>query len=400
MLAGIGAYTSIFGFGRFTYSLLLPDMQRTFGASHATMGALATTGLIGYTLGSAVASRIVHRSGPARTLLVALATLGVSLALLGATTRAGPAQVLMLLGGVAAGIAFVGLAVLLNVLGGTGRTTLVGIASGGIGLGTLLASGVSALLLPTSPSAWRSVWIVVGVLTVLGAVLLYTAVSSADARAAHDAVSAPPGAPPRARRGVAHLRRRHVIYPMYFAYGLGYFAYMTFINAFLQEHRGVSVGTSSMLFLLLGAASIPTPFLLGLVVRRRGFRLVLLLTALSPVLATVLTLSTSAPVLRVVAAVLFGGPVAGLPAMTVTYIGTNWDTADIPGAYAVLTVGFGIAQALAPALAGHLPLVADPLLAALYVALAALALTVVFAGALPSTRAGGPPPTRVSGAAG
>jgi MFS family permease len=355
-------------------------MQLGIAATPAAMGDLASVNLLGYMAGSLVAAAAIRRRGPARVLLWSMIVLGVSLLLLGAVSSVGVALPLMLAIGTSSGLAFVAVVVRLNALAGSRRAQAIGFAASGIGIGTLLASLISSVLLPLAASAWRGVWFAVGGLSFVCALVVRRTVANKGSGVAQDdAVVHGVASPPRPRR----LRGRHAVFAVHYLYGLGYFLYITFITAFLQLRRGVGVEVTSGLFLLLGAVSIPAAYWAGVAARRWGYRPVLLVAAGAPAGAAALVLWMDALPAYVAAAALFGGSVSALPALTVTYVGQEWPPGRIAAAYGLLTSGFGVTQAMGPALATRVPWGSDPLEAALQLALGALLLATLCAAVLP-----------------
>lgn len=381
LFISVGIYSVIFSFGRFTYGLLVPFMQREFGATYSAMGDVATANLMGYVLGGLFAAPVVRRFGPVRVLTLSLVGLSLALTGLGLAGSVAMAAALFFVVGFLGGQAFVGMMVLLNRQAGSARTRVIGLAASGIGLGMLLSSGVVAAIVPLNPDGWRHAWFGVGVITALIASALVrvdfrTDIPDPRDRKISDWPDAPVDISPQSRR-------RYAVFAVHILYGFGYFIFVTFISSFLQDFRGASTELASSVFLMIGASSIPAAYFGGVAARRWGHRVTFFCVSISSALAVLLVLMSDERLAYLLSAALIGASLSALPVLTITFVGSTWPPSEIPRMYALVTSGFGVAQALGPPVATRVQMGQHELQGALLLALLALALCSISAIAMP-----------------
>ncbi len=336
------------GFARFAYALLLPAMASHLGWSLATAGAMNTANGVGYLVGALVAAPLGRRWGLAHAFLVSLAITAVAMLGTGATGNTLLLALARLVSGVGGGVAFVvggGIVAQASARDTPRRAALLlGTYFGGAGAGIVLSAWLVPQILAAGPPAlgWRLAWGALGLLSLL------TFLAAVPALRRMGPASPSRGQRPAGRSALQSLRPLLVAYG---AYGLGYIIYMTFSVALL-EHRGAGRLEVSWFWTVLGGAAALSGFLWGGVVgRARGGRgaaaaMVVVLVG------SVLPLWSSAPILALGSALLFGSAFLAVVTAVTSVARRNLAPEGWTGALAALTVMFGVGQSIGPLAAG------------------------------------------------
>jgi fucose permease len=81
--AGIAAVGVSFGFARYGYGLLLPDIRAGYGLGSAALGAIATGSYVGYLAATALSPVLAVRLGTRGTVVAGLALAVAGMAVIG-----------------------------------------------------------------------------------------------------------------------------------------------------------------------------------------------------------------------------------------------------------------------------------------------------------------------------
>jgi len=337
------------GLARFSYALLLPPMRADLGWSYLVAGAMNTVNAAGYLAGALVVPRLLARLDARRVLLAGSAGTALLLAGHGLVTDVASLFVLRGLSGVASAAAFVGGGLLAARLAVDRRSEasvrpglVLGIYYGGTGIG-IVASAlvVPPLVAQPAPHAWQWAW-----LALAAASALATALTAVGTRAS-----------PPAARGDSHVAER-IAWPRfgwalaaYFAFGLGYIGYMTFVVTLLRELGYGGVGIE-LFYALLGVAVIASSWVwAGLLQRHRGGVPLAVLNALLS-LATVLPVASRHPLAVGISGVLFGGVFLSVVASTTAFVRHNLPVTQWAGGIGAFTIVFAAGQIVGPSLVG------------------------------------------------
>lgn len=340
IVAGICSLILTVGLTRFAYTPLLPLMQAQAGLSDVAGGWLATLNYAGYMAGALLAASIsslrlkhqLYRAG----LVVALA----SVAGMGLTQDPIVWGVLRFVAGLCAvsGMLLASGLVLIWLMRAGHRPEL-GVHFSGMGLG-IIATGVAVALLKPWLD-WSALWIA---LAVLGLVTFVPAWAWLPAPEPLPVSAAAAPAPPPWRRLVWMMAA-------YFCAGVGYVVSATYIVAIVERVPALS-GHGPWIWVMLGVAATPACFVWDRIARRVGDVPALLLAYGTQAASIVLALAQDA-VLPLLAAGLYGGSFIGIVSMTLTWVGRRVP-ANPAKAMARLTLSYGAAQILAPAISGYL----------------------------------------------
>lgn len=340
--AGILSLVLVVGVARFAYTPMLPIMQQQAGLGIAEGGWLAAINYIGYLCGAIIASLIsdlvlkdkLYRIG----LIVAVAT---TIAM-GYTEDFYLWSALRFFAGLssAAGM-LLGSGLILNWLIRNNHRSELGIHFSGLGLG--IAVGAIAVEFAHSVYNWRELW---ALLTVIGIAALVPAwawlprpnTSSLTSNGG-EMRDNPPG-----------KLFMNVFIVAYFCSGIGYVVSATFIVAIVDSLPGLQ-GAGTWTFVLLGLAAAPACIFWDLIARRVGDFNALISAAVLQAIGIMLPLIEPNLVTALLSAVLFGGTFIGIVSLVLTMAGRYYPTrpAKMMGK---MTIGYGIAQIIGPAITG------------------------------------------------
>ncbi|KKL01791.1 YbfB/YjiJ family MFS transporter [Rheinheimera mesophila] len=343
LLAGFFSQLLCLGIARFAYTPLIPLMSAA-GLSEAMAGYLAAVNYLGYFAGALLAVRLknwqwkfyAYRTGLVFAVLSTLATAYSSDPLFWGLWR-------FLAGLSSAASMLLASGLILQQLAARGAKAELGLHFAGLGLGIALVA-LFVELLSAAALSWDQQWLA---LSLLGLVLIIPAWHWLPAPlllGSGNNTDSPALALPRS-----------FLWPLFFMYfcaGYGYVVTITFIVAMASLNAELT-GFGNWAFFALGIGAAPAAIFWDRVARRSGYlvslRWALLLNALAIVLPV---LWTQAPAL-VFSAFLFGISFVGCVSLMLTMAGRLLPAkpAQLMGK---MTLCYGTAQVIAPAISGYL----------------------------------------------
>ncbi|SEG77930.1 YbfB/YjiJ family MFS transporter [Marinobacterium lutimaris] len=343
--AGILSLIVTVGVARFAYTPLLPVMlQQTF-LDTSGGGWLASFNYIGYLAGALAAAAV-----PNLRLKDQLYRLCLVLAVL--TTLVMPLSenylvwsILRLIAGFsAAGGLLLASALILNWLIRHGYRSELGVHFIGMGAGIAFCSLVVELFSALNLD-WRGQWIGFALLALLLAIPAWRWMPRPDlsgkTRAGEQLVDQPPS------RSFNRL-----LLAAYFCAGWGYVISATFIVDIVQRQPGLE-NSGNWVFLALGLAAAPAVIVWDKVARRIAYVPALLLAYVAQLLGILMPALSPSLFGALLGAVLFGASFIGAVGLVLTLAGRFYPTkpAKLMGR---MTLAYGLAQILAPAITGTL----------------------------------------------
>ena len=356
------------GFGRMSYTIILPAMKDGLQFNYTQLGLLGTGNFIGYLTMAIIGGFLAARFGTRLVITLALVLMGVTMILTGLAQSFGFAFAMRLLTGLGNGAAFVPAMAL-----GSAWFTMkkrgfaTGIVSGGIGAGTLISGlVVPPILTAFGQNGWRLSWYILG-----GAVLLISGIIYGFVRNSPDQMGlqqvgteetqVPPAASSETKK-VSALQWTRVIKlgsvwylgAVYFFYGLSYIIYMVFFAAYLVEEMGFTQEAAGGLWALVGGLSIFCGVIWGGISdrlgRSKGAAIAYLVLGLSYIIYALVKAKFGI----YLSAVMFGLTAWSIPTIMAATAGDLVGPRLAPAGLGFITLFFGIGQALGPALGGYL----------------------------------------------
>jgi sugar phosphate permease len=360
------------GFGRMSYTIILPAMKDGLEFNYTQLGLLGTGNFIGYLTMAIIGGFLAAHFGTRIVITAALVLMGITMILTGLAQSFGFAFAMRLLTGLGNGAAYVPAMALGSAwFAMKKRGFATGIVSAGIGAGTLISGLVVPPILSTfGASGWRFSWYILG-----GAVLLISGIvyrfvrsnpqemgleqvgSEKNTTEQRGASAAEKGSAPKWTETVKSVIKMGSVWylgAVYFFYGLSYIIYMVFFAAYLVKEMGLSQEWAGGLWALVGGLSIFCGVIWGkisdLFGRSRGAALAYLVLGLSYILYALIRV----PIGFYLSAILFGLTAWSIPTIMAAAAGDFVGPRLAPAGLGFITLFFGIGQALGPALGGYL----------------------------------------------
>jgi MFS family permease len=339
----------------YSFTAFIDALQREFGASRGSVSMVfSLAGFLYFGLGS-VSGPLADRVGSRRLAVAGMLLIGLGFAAVAAAQTL--AQVYAVYGlavGIGVGLSYVPAMGAVQRWFTRRRAFASGLASSGIGVGTLVAPPLAALLV--AHLGWRPAYVVLGVTAAIiggGLALLI----ENDPR---DRGLAPDGDPPGAAaaqpagatlRDAIRSRRFLALYGACLACSLGVFVPFVHLGPYAVDH-GVAHSSAVLLVSALGLGSTIGRFLLGGLADRLGHDRALIATYIAMALALVIWLGSTTfwplAVFGFVFGAAYGGWVALLPAVVMDRFGGR----NVSGIIGILYTSAGIGTLLGPSAAG------------------------------------------------
>lgn len=363
LIVGTLVVAGSIGLARFGYTIVLPPMQKGLGLTTTEAGMLATFNLIGYLALALLGGALASHWGPRAVITAGLVVVGLGLLLTGYTHSFAGAAFWRLVTGVGTGASNVPVMGLLSAWFAVRRRGLAaGVAVSGSSL-VLIALGptVPRVLAAHPDSGWRLCWYGFGmiclVLAALGAIFLRNRPGELGLGKLGDDGPAPAAADapqPLRWKDVYHNPRVWHLGLVYSLSGFSYIIYMTFFVKCLVAEGGYTQPEAGQLFMVMGWCSLACGLLWGHVsdvIGRKGA--MCLVFAVHTVSFGLYGLYPQ-PLGFVVSAALFGLTAWSIPAIVAAACGDMLGSRLAPAALGLVTLCFGIGQALGPLAAGML----------------------------------------------
>ncbi len=340
--AGVCALLLTVGLARFGYTPLLPIMREDAGLSYLAGGWLATFNYLGYMSGALLAATIQRLQVKYTLYRIGLIAAVLSTAAMGLTTNVMLWALLRFIGGVTAVCGMlIASGLIMNWLIRQRQRPLLGIHFAGLGLG-IVVSGLAVGFMVDRLS-WDQQWLWLGALGVVFFIPAWVWMPP-PADVTHHAAQAAPALPSN--------RWMKVLIAAYFCAGFGYVISATFIVAIVEGLPALT-GKGSWVWVMLGIAAAPSTFLWDRIAQHMGQIPALLLAYAIQVVSFVLPLLSSSALPNVISAILYGTTFVGIVSLTLSLVG-RYSPNNPAKAMARLTLSYGAAQVIAPAIAGYI----------------------------------------------
>ncbi|MDO9414890.1 YbfB/YjiJ family MFS transporter [Pararhizobium sp.] len=334
------------GFGRFSYTPILPGMMAGLGLSPADAGLVASANFIGYLAGAVLAAYGWAAGFERRLALGALAATALLLLAMGVAASLPAFVFIRFLAGVASAFAMIFMSgIVLSRGAQAGKPFVQSTHFGGVGIGIALSS-LLVWLMPDAGIAgfagWRAEWLLGAVVAVLGLI----AVALLLPRDA-PSLTRPAPEPP-----LVWTRPLTMLTLSYGVFGFGYVITATFLVAMARQ--GAADQTVEFLcWFITGISAAVSVHLWNRAVPRFGLLWIYIAGLLIEALGVFSTV-----VLPLPAAPLIGGVLLGATFIMITAYGLQIGRMIAPNsprrALALMTAAFGVGQIAGPAVAGWL----------------------------------------------
>ncbi|WP_426227101.1 MFS transporter [Pararhizobium sp. DWP3-4] len=345
-LAGAIAMAVAMGFGRFSYTPILPGMMTELSLTPADAGLIASANFVGY-LGGAVAAGYGWAAGRERMVsLSALVATTVLLLAMGLTSSLLLFSLIRFLAGVASAFTMIFTSAIVLSRGlAAGNPHVQSVHFGGVGIG-IAVSSLMVFLLPAQGfgglANWQAAWFGGALVACIGTIIVAALLPSGPAS----------GKAAEREKPLVWSRPLVVVTLTYGLFGFGYVITATFLVAMARQ--GASDHTVEFLaWLITGLSAAISVHLWRRAVPRLGIVGVYLLGLLVEAIGLILVVALPSPY-----APLIGGLMLGATFIMVTAYGLQIGRALAPQsprkALAFMTAAFGVGQIIGPLVAGWL----------------------------------------------
>jgi sugar phosphate permease len=363
IIAFTGALVTILahGFGRMSYSVILPSMKDGLSLNYTQIGFIGTGNFIGYLSLAIIGGFLAARFGVRKVVFVSLIIIGIALFLTGFSESFLFAFLMRLFAGAGNGSSYVPIMALPAAwFAAKYRGLATGIVSGGIGVGLFL----SGVIIPPvinhfGRDGWRYAWFFMGIAVFVLAFVCYTFLGNNPKEKGLSMY----GGDEEQKGGVKvtlfsawkDIVRETEIWKLgcvYFMYGFSYIIYLTFFIAYLTKEIGFSTSTSGAMFAVLGVFSIFCGVVWGsisdILGRRYGSMLAYITLAISYLIFAFCKVEAG----FYLSIFVFGISAFSIPTIMAAAAGDAVGGRLAPAGLGFITLFFGIGQALGPAIAG------------------------------------------------
>ncbi|MDO8691193.1 MAG: YbfB/YjiJ family MFS transporter [Dehalococcoidia bacterium] len=357
------ALIATLGFGRFTYSLILPGMKDGLSLNYGQMGLLGTSNMVGYLVAVPLAGLAASHFGSRLVMSGSMTITGLALLATGFSPGFEWALFFQTIVGLgSAGPAVCSMAAAGIWVAPRNRGLASGFVVGGVGL-SFFASGaaIPALVGSYPEMGWRYAWYFVGGVVLASGLVVAALMRDRPQDLGLNPIGASMTEAPRQTPGGALnwglVYKSGTVWHLaglYGVFGFAYVSYLTFFAAFLSAQGGLSEGIIGNMWAISGAGLVIGAVIWGSLSDRLGRKLGIALT-FAVLGASILLFTVShSVVVYTLSAVLFWAAEPGVPVIVAACCGDYVGARLAPAAMGFTTLFMGIGQAAGPVLTGSL----------------------------------------------
>ncbi len=371
LFAGICSLILSMGIARFAYTPMLPVMMEQAHLTHEGGGWLAAINYAGYLTGVFIASWVSDAVTKDRLYRWGMLVAVLSTVMMALTTNFTIWAVSRYIAGLtsAAGL-MLGSGLILNWLVRHNHRCELGIHFSGIGLGIALTS--AAAIIMAAELTWDAQW---WLLAALGCLLLIPALSWFPAAPNHDEERL--NQHPSMQHAPPNAQFMRLFIAAYFCAGFGYVVTATFIVAIVNAIPALA-DKGGWVFLVIGLVAAPSCLLWDLIARKVGDVNALVMAGAIEVIGIITPTLGWGLMGAMISAVLYGATAIAIVSLTLTMAGRYYP-AQPAKMMGKMTIAYGVAQMVAPAVTGWFAGAQESYVIGLYLAAGVMAIgTVLF----------------------
>lgn len=346
LLLGMLSLFIVMAIGRFSYTPVLPFMQKATHLSNQDAGLLATINYLGYLIGAMIPTFLIMKSKVIDLKIYLLINI-ISVLLMGFTHDFVTWNILRFVAGITSGTVFVLASnVVLESLNKGGKSHLSGFLYSGVGIGIFTSSIFVQLY--TDSETWASTWIILGVASlVMGSVVIFLM------KDIKEPINLENKNLNVNNKGEAYTKWFMVFFSIaYLLEGAGYIVTGTFLVAIVESIPNLKE-YAALSWMFVGLAAIPSCILWSILGNKIGFIKAIYLAFILQFIGVILPVFSHHTVSLIISSCLFGGTFLGL---TTLFMSRGQLMSAISGKnlVALLTFIYSLGQVIAPYFAGIL----------------------------------------------
>lgn len=351
------------GFGRMSYSLILPPMREGLALSYTQVGLIATGNFIGYLCFAVLGGFFAARFGVRKVVFISLLVMGVTLFLTGFSESALFAFFMRMITGMGNGGSYIPM---MAVPAAWFAMRKRGLATGIVTLGTGTGISLTAIFLPMLMSyygkeGWRYAWFFMGATVFVMSFVCYGFLRNSPQEKGlemyggqEDVKTGPKVTLFSAFFDVVKEREIWKLGCVYFMYGFSYIIYLTFFVAYLTKEIGLTPKAAGDIFFVLGVFSIFCGVVWGSISDVVGRRMGSLGAYFTLALSYLIFALWNDNIGFYLSAIIYGITAFSIPVIMAAAAGDAVGGRLAPAGLGFITIFFGIGQAIAPYVAGYI----------------------------------------------
>jgi len=351
IVTGFFIQLTTMAFGRFAYTLILPDMMRSLGFTATQMGALGMGIVVGYLINSFFSGILSERIGEHRVVKISMCATTLALFCLGYFSRFAVLLTASVVLGAGASGSYIPLVALLNE-SFQEKGKAFGIVTGGAGVGIMLCGYlIPPILTAYGGHGFRPSWYS---LAIINTIVLLASVFFLQKEILPEKVVSVR----RRGKGIFDMLfvspSMRTISLIYFLLGFSYIIYATFFGAYAIEEMEFSAKSTGRMWSLFGINLIYSGIFWGSLADRYNKSTVYLLVNLLLALSVFLIIPFRFELLFYVSPFIFGFSFMGFLTIIYLFIGETSGKNSITKTFGAATLLHSAGQILSTFLAGFL----------------------------------------------
>ncbi len=347
LLLGMLSLFIVMAIGRFSYTPILPFMQKATHLTNENAGLLATVNYLGYLIGAMIPTFLIIKSKVVDLKIYLLINI-ISVLLMGVTQGFLVWNILRFIAGITSGTVFVLASnVVLESLNKGGKSHLSGFLYSGVGIGIFTSSILIQIY--TDYNTWASTWIILGIASLmLGFIVIFFMKEIKE--------------PVNLEQKTIHINDQNsALYTKWFmvcfsiAYlleGAGYIVTGTFLVAIVESIPDLKE-YAALSWMFVGMAAIPSCVLWSILGNKIGFIKAIYLAFILQIIGVILPVFSHNIISLIISSCLFGGTFLGLTTLFMSR-GQLMSAVSGRNLVALLTFIYSLGQVVAPYFAGIL----------------------------------------------
>ena len=368
LIVGILTVFGSIGLGRFAIGMIIPEMGIALSLTNTQLGLIVSGTFFGYLASTAVSGHLSSLYGPKKVIAGSMFLIVFGMLMASSATgfwMAVAGQLLIGIGTGGSNVPTMGLVT--RWYARKFRGTASGLMTVGSGLGFALAGTLVPFLIAFyGADGWRASWFYLGAIVLAIAFLGVLVFRNSPGEAGHEPVGGADVAPDVSRvesllaasrlntKALYRSRSLAKLGATYFMYGFSYVIFTTFFAKYLIEEVGFSAARAGGLWSTIGAVSIVSGFLWGMLSDKVGRKQVLFIVYLLQGLALAALSFTKDPGLVVAVSLVYALTLWSVPAIMAATCADYVGGVLAPAAFAIVTLYFGAGQVISPWISGYI----------------------------------------------
>jgi len=351
VIIGFFIEVTTMAFGRFAYTLILPDMMKSLGFSHTRMGILGTGIVIGYLLNAFLSGKTINIIGAELNIKFSIFLTSLSLFFLGFFSNFLILFVSMVILGAAASGCYIALIAMLNHYHKE-KGKAFGIVMGGTGVGIMLCGYIIPPLTKLSvANGYRISWYALALINLI--VLFASLVYLKPDRNLIEKIKN--GGEEKSIIDIFKGNKPLILTVLiYFLVGFSYIIYATYFGVYSIDEIGFSERSTGIMWSLFGINTIYSGIILGILSDKFNKINIALILTLCLALSLFIIIPFSSKLLFYASTFIFGFSFMGFITITASLISDEVEKNEMAKIFGASTFIHGSGQVIGTYLSGFL----------------------------------------------